>query len=46
MKMAQVYRDKTGYWIAVDEHGRQIGRLQDFELDAIKMANAYGYLVR
>lgn len=46
MKTAQVYQDKTGYWVIVDERGQQVGRLQDSELDAIKLANAYGYLVR
>jgi len=46
MKTAQVYQDKTGYWMIVDDNGRQIGRLQDSELEAVKLANAYGYLVR
>lgn len=47
MKTAVVYKDKTGYWIAEDDKTHQrIGGFCDSELEAYKLANRYGYVVR
>jgi len=46
-KEARVYKDRTGYWVAVDNKTNQkIGGLQDTELDAYKIANWNGYVVQ
>ena len=47
VKEAVVYEDRTGYWVAEDWNTQQkIGGLQDSELEAYKIANANGYIVR
>ncbi len=46
-KTATVGKERSGYWAAIDDKtGHRIGGLQDSELDAYKVANANGYLVR
>ena len=46
-KEAIVYKDRTGYWVAEDWNTHtKIGGLQDSELDAYKIANANGYVVK
>jgi hypothetical protein len=47
MKTAVVYKDRTGYWVAVaDDTGRRIGGLHLTELYAYKASNNEGYVVR
>ena len=47
MKYAIVYRDRTGWWaVECRDSGKRIGGLCDSELDAYKLANSEGYLVR
>lgn len=46
-KEAIVYKDKTGYWVAVDvKTGEKISKFVDDELTAYKAANSRGYVVR
>uniref|UniRef100_A0A6M3KW60 Uncharacterized protein n=1 Tax=viral metagenome TaxID=1070528 RepID=A0A6M3KW60_9ZZZZ len=47
VKEAIVYKDRTGYWVAEDSktHTR-IGNYCDSELEAYKLANRGGYVVR
>lgn len=46
MKRAVIFKDKTGYWAVEDrDTGKRIGRLQNTELDAYRLASSYGYLV-
>ena len=47
MKEAVVFKDRTGYWVAMaDDTGNRIGGFHDSELDAYKAANINGYIVR
>jgi hypothetical protein len=47
MKEAIVYKDRSGYWKVEEcDTGRQIGNLCASELEAYKLANASGYIVR
>ena len=47
MKEAVVYKDRTGYWVAVaDDTGEKIGGFHDTELAAYKAANRKRYIVR
>jgi len=46
-KTAIVYKDKSGYWVAEDDKGhKMIGNFCDSELEAYKLANRNGYIVR
>ena len=45
-KEAQVYKDRTGYWVAEDRKTREkLGGLHSSELEAYKAANYRGYVV-
>jgi hypothetical protein len=45
-KYAVVGKHKTGYWEAIALHSMsRIGGLYDTEIEAIKVANAAGYVV-
>ena len=47
MKKAVVYKDRTGYWVAVaKDTGERLGGLYSSELDAYKAANVAGYVVQ
>ena len=47
MKYAVVYKDRSGYWVAIaDDTGKKINGFHDTELDAYKAANRNGYIVR
>ena len=47
MKTAIVYKDRTGYWVALaDDTNEKIGGFHNTELEAYKAANRKGYLVR
>lgn len=46
MKEAIVYKHRSGWWaIKCRETGRKIGGLCDTEAEAIREANAEGYIV-
>jgi hypothetical protein len=47
MKTAYVYKDRTGFWaVRADDTGEMIGTFYSSELEAYKIANRKGYLVR
>ena len=46
MKTAIVTTDRTGYWVVIDDNGKQVGGYHSTELQAYKAANSDGYLVR
>lgn len=47
MKEAVVFKDRTGYWVAVaDDTNQRIGGFHNSELEAYKAANRSGYIVR
>jgi hypothetical protein len=46
MKKANVYKDKTGWWVAEDDTTyERIGGFHDSELEAYKSTNAAGCIV-
>lgn len=46
-KEAIVFMDRTGYWVAIDSKtDKRIGNFCDSELEAYKIANSNGYIVR
>jgi hypothetical protein len=46
MKKATVYKDKTGYWVAIaHDTNEKIGGFHNTEFEAYKAANAAGYIV-
>jgi hypothetical protein len=47
MKIAYVYKDRTGFWVAWDsETNSMIGGYYDTELQAYKAANRNGFVVK
>jgi len=47
MKYARIIEDRDGYWkVKCDDSGNQIGQACYSELEAYKMANGHGYLVK